>query len=74
MVGEAAWQYRPCRPRAQAGRFPTHVWLHIAPKYQQPIFDFHRQIRRLVYTLLSGSNLRFQPTEEVSYGNSGASR
>jgi hypothetical protein len=46
----------------------------MTPKYESAIFDIHRQIRRLVYTRLSGSNLRFNSTEEVSNGNAGASR
>src|ERR1700704_6373026 len=42
--------------------------------YEPALFDTHRQIRGLVYTQSSGSNLKSHPTEEVSNGNSGASR
>jgi hypothetical protein len=51
----------PATPGRKRCGFPAHVSLHITPKYEQPIFDFNRQIRRLVYTSLSGSNLRFIP-------------
>src|ERR1700691_2223186 len=60
-------------PVRYIARFHTHDSLQMMPKYEGAIFDTHRQIRRLVYTPLSGSNLRSHPTEEVSYGNSGAS-
>jgi hypothetical protein len=54
-------------------RFHPHDSLHMTPKYESAIFDIHRQIRGLVYTRASGSNLRFNSTEEVSNGNAGAS-
>jgi hypothetical protein len=44
-----------------------------ASKYERAIPDSHRQIQGLVYNSASGSNLKSHPTEEVSYGNSGAS-
>jgi hypothetical protein len=54
-------------------QFHPHDSLHMTPKYESAILDIHRQIRRLVYTQSSGSNLRFNSTEEVSNGNAGAS-
>jgi hypothetical protein len=61
------------RIRRTGSRFHAHDSLHMTSKYESAIFDIHRQIRRLVYTRLSGSNLRFNSTEEVSNGNAGAS-
>ena len=55
-------------------RFHTHGSLQMMPKYEDALFDTHRQIPGFVYTYVPGSNLRSYPTEEISYGNSGASR
>jgi hypothetical protein len=64
---------RVVRIRPTVRRFHAHDSLHMAPKYESAIFEIHRQIRGLVYTQSSGSNLRFNSTEEVSNGNAGAS-
>src|SRR6266849_6879508 len=69
-VRSASWRRGPGEP---AG-FRARGSLHMIPKSEDAIFDTHRQISRLVYTGSSGSNLRFNPTEEAPYGNSGASR
>jgi hypothetical protein len=61
------------RIRHTGPRFHPHDSLPMTPKYESAIFDIHRQIRGLVYTQLSGSNLRLNSTEEVSNGNAGAS-
>jgi hypothetical protein len=53
--------------------FHTHDWLLTTAKYEIATFDTHRQAARLVYTPSSGSNLRSNFTEEVWYGNAGAS-
>jgi len=41
-----------------AGGFPAHDSLQMMPKYEDVVFDTHRQIRGFVYTSPSGSNLR----------------
>src|SRR6266436_1259995 len=66
----ASWRCGPGEP----AWFRAHGSLHMIPKTEGTIFDTHRQIGRLVYTGSPGSNLRFNPTEEAPYGNSGASR
>src|SRR5712691_10575765 len=52
----------PARPLRKLTWFHSHVWLQIIPKILSGrILDAHRQIRGLVYTRSSGSNLRFHP-------------
>jgi len=68
---------RDLTPVPHAGperRFRTHDWLQILANYEGAILDTHRQIRFLMYTYGSGSNLGFNPTEEATHGNYGASR
>src|ERR1019366_8585500 len=49
----------PARSASRPGLgFRTHDSLHMIPKYESAIFNTHRQIRWLVYTRSSGSNLR----------------
>src|ERR1700737_3189004 len=60
-------------PRFPYSRFLTYGCQNI----ESEASNIHRQIRQLVYTRSSGSNLsnlKFDPTEEVSHGNTGASR
>ena len=73
MVGKLPGNIVPAGPVRKRSRFPPHDSLQMIPKYKAAIFDIHRQIRVFVYTRLSGSNLRFNSTEEISYGNTGAS-
>ncbi len=58
--------------RIRTMRVPWSRFVTYDTQYDTAIFDTHRQIRRLVYSRPSASNLN--PTEEVSYGNSGSSR
>src|ERR1700738_3701414 len=54
----ASW-LRRCRglSRCTPDRFHAHASLHMTLKYENADFDTHRQLRRLVYTRLPGSNL-----------------
>jgi hypothetical protein len=45
-------------PAQRSFRFPAHDSLQMTVKYEDVVFDTHRQIRAFVYTSVSGSNLR----------------